>query len=59
MSEKPGLGIEPDVRAIKKYLVEVEIKVAGKMKGYEVARNRVGAANFFARPHRPATLPAA
>ena len=26
----PGLGIEPDLPAVKKYLVEVEIRVAGK-----------------------------
>ncbi len=31
LPEKPGLGIEPDAQAIKKYLVEVEIKVGGKV----------------------------
>jgi L-alanine-DL-glutamate epimerase-like enolase superfamily enzyme len=31
LPEKPGLGIEPDVQAIRKYLVEVEIKVAGQV----------------------------
>jgi L-alanine-DL-glutamate epimerase-like enolase superfamily enzyme len=29
LPEAPGLGIEPDLRALRKYLVEVEIKVAG------------------------------
>ncbi len=28
--ESPGLGLEPDWMALKKYLVEVEIKVAGR-----------------------------
>lgn len=28
--ESPGLGLEPDWVALKKYLVEVEIKVAGR-----------------------------
>ena len=28
--ERPGLGLEPDWPALKKYLVEVEIKVAGR-----------------------------
>jgi L-alanine-DL-glutamate epimerase-like enolase superfamily enzyme len=28
--EQPGLGLEPDWPALKKYLVEVEIKVAGR-----------------------------
>ncbi len=30
LPEQPGLGLEPDQQALKKYLVEVEIKVAGK-----------------------------
>lgn len=30
LPEHPGLGIEPDLQAIKKYLVETEIRVAGK-----------------------------
>jgi len=30
LPEGPGLGIEPDCRALAKYAVEVEIKVAGK-----------------------------
>ena len=30
LPEKPGLGLEPDLLALKKYLVEVEIKVAGR-----------------------------
>ena len=29
--EKPGLGVEPDHAAIKKYLVDAEIKVGGKV----------------------------
>jgi hypothetical protein len=29
--ERPGLGVEPDTRALAKYLVDVEIKVAGKV----------------------------
>ncbi len=29
LPDKPGLGIEPDLTALKKYLVDVEIKVAG------------------------------
>jgi len=29
--EKPGLGVEPDHAAIKKYLVDTEIKVGGKV----------------------------
>jgi L-alanine-DL-glutamate epimerase-like enolase superfamily enzyme len=28
--ESPGLGVEPNVEAIRKYLVDVEIKVAGR-----------------------------
>jgi L-alanine-DL-glutamate epimerase-like enolase superfamily enzyme len=28
--DKPGMGVEINVSAIKKYLVDVEIKVAGK-----------------------------
>jgi len=28
--EKPGLGLEPDLSALQKYLVEVEIRVAGR-----------------------------
>lgn len=31
LPDQPGLGVEPDVQAIGKYLVEVEIKVAGRM----------------------------
>jgi L-alanine-DL-glutamate epimerase-like enolase superfamily enzyme len=31
LPEKPGLGIEPDLAALKKYLVEVEIKVGGRV----------------------------
>ena len=31
LPESPGLGIEPDPCALRKYLVEVEIKVAGKL----------------------------
>ena len=31
LSEQPGLGIQPDLNAMQKYLVEVEIKVAGKV----------------------------
>jgi L-alanine-DL-glutamate epimerase-like enolase superfamily enzyme len=31
LPEKPGLGIEIDMGAVKKYLVEAEIKVAGKV----------------------------
>jgi len=27
---QPGLGLEPDWPALKKYLVEVEIQVAGR-----------------------------
>src|SRR5204862_7615694 len=30
LPEQPGLGIEPDLTALKKYLVDVEIKVAGR-----------------------------
>ncbi len=30
LSDAPGLGLEPDLTALKKYLVEVEIKVAGR-----------------------------
>jgi len=30
LPERPGLGLEPDLAALKKYLVEVEIKVAGR-----------------------------
>ena len=30
LPEKPGLGIEPDLTALKKYLVDVELKVAGE-----------------------------
>ena len=29
--DQPGLGVEPDAEAIKKYLVPIEIKVRGKM----------------------------
>ena len=29
--EKPGLGVEPDLAAIRKYLVDTEIKVGGKV----------------------------
>ena len=29
--EKPGLGVEPDHTAIKKYLIDTEIKVGGKV----------------------------
>ena len=29
--EKPGLGVEPDEAAIRKYLVETEITVGGKL----------------------------
>ena len=31
MPDRPGLGIEPDTSALLKYLVDVEIKVAGKV----------------------------
>ncbi len=31
LPEKPGLGIEPDVRALEKYLVPVEIRVGEKV----------------------------
>jgi len=31
LPETPGLGIEPDAQAIQKYLVEVEIKVGGRV----------------------------
>ncbi len=31
LPEKPGLGMEPDAQAIQKYLVEVEIKVGGRV----------------------------
>ena len=30
LPERPGLGLEPDLAALKKYLVGVEIKVAGR-----------------------------
>ena len=30
LPEKPGLGLEPDLAALKKYLVEVEIKSGGR-----------------------------
>ena len=29
--EKPGLGVEPDLAAVRKYLVETEIKVGGQV----------------------------
>jgi hypothetical protein len=29
--ETPGLGIEPDLAGMKKYLVDAEIKVGGKI----------------------------
>ncbi len=29
--DKPGLGVEPDLAAMQKYLVETEIKVGGKI----------------------------
>ena len=31
LPEKPGLGIEPDRAAIKRYLVEVEIRIQGQL----------------------------
>jgi L-alanine-DL-glutamate epimerase-like enolase superfamily enzyme len=31
MSERPGLGLEPDRQALRKYLVDTEIKVNGKV----------------------------
>jgi L-alanine-DL-glutamate epimerase-like enolase superfamily enzyme len=31
LSEKPGLGIEPDLEALKKYHLPVEIKVGGRV----------------------------
>jgi L-alanine-DL-glutamate epimerase-like enolase superfamily enzyme len=37
LPEGPGLGLEPDLDAIKKYLVPVEIRVAGKVIFYSPA----------------------
>ena len=31
LPERPGLGITPDLQAVKKYLVETEITVQGKV----------------------------
>jgi L-alanine-DL-glutamate epimerase-like enolase superfamily enzyme len=30
LPDRPGLGIEPDISAIRRYLVDVEIRVGGK-----------------------------
>jgi hypothetical protein len=39
LPDGPGLGIEPNIRAVKKYLVPVEIKVGDRQifKGSEPA----------------------
>ena len=31
LPEKPGLGLDPDLSALKKYLVEVEMKIGGRL----------------------------